>query len=152
MNKIKGELFDYLERVSRANYSFEKVNISYKDNKIIEKKLKSKKKELNNIDSRFDRQMEAYENEVIELEQLEKYKKRLKNEKKNLQIEVEKLKKKLSSKNTDISKIKNKLSDIISIIKDNNISLVERRKALKEIIDYIEYDRKQEKMQVNFIF
>lgn len=152
MDKIKSELFNYLERISGGSLDLKKLNINYKNNSRLETKLQGKKKKLNNIDSRFDRQMEAYENGVIELEQLEKYKKRLKNEKAELQNEVTELKEKLSCKNTDISKIKNKLSDIISIIKDNNISLVERRKALKKIIDYIEYDRKHEKMQVNFIF
>lgn len=62
----------------------ERLNITYKDNTHIQAKVARKKRELSGMDDRFDRQMKAYEGGVINLEQLQKYKEKLTEEKKIL--------------------------------------------------------------------
>lgn len=151
MRDIESELFSYLRDIINSRIPKDKLYISTKQSQSLNLRLSQYQKELKQIDERFERQMIAFENEIITVEQLKIYRDRLTNEKEQLVTDIHKLQEKINQRHIDTKLLSKKIASVIDIIEDQALELEERRSCLKTIVDHIEYSKNQNKLAVYLI-
>lgn len=149
MDEIEAALYDYLEKVMNDEIALENMKIHVEETSNTRKKSVSKKNELKDIGKKFDRQVMAYEDGIINLEQLKKYKKRLQEEKEELKKEISLLQNKLTRQTIDTNALRKRIKEVIDLIRDKKAPLPDRREALKEVIKFVEYSKERDEMAVH---
>ncbi|AZO95237.1 recombinase family protein [Halocella sp. SP3-1] len=153
MKELEKSLFSYFKRLRnrlrKGTFNLNNINISYIDSKPAKERLAAKEKELENMDRRFERQMMAFENGVIDLEHLRQFKDRLQEEKKQLQNEIKKLEKEITAERINTSLLAQKIDRVITTLEDEEKPLGKKQEILKEVLDYVEYSRDKEEMAVH---
>lgn len=152
MEHVENSLFDFLGRVAQKEYDIESINIKRVKNREIIEKYNALKKKYDNFDKQFDRQMEAYQAGIIDLEQLKKYKEKLEKEKHQLEEELKIIEYKIKNDKIDAKAFYNQVKKVLETAKDESRPIEERRNALISIIDEIQISAKQDLMRVVFKF
>jgi len=144
IDKIEDAVVDTLEKIANDNIKINSLKIA-NSGLSKENKVDKLNKQLNNIDEQFDRQMQAFEAGVINLEQLQKYKERLNNEREELQEELERVK---SDKvNIDEDKFKSRISASLEILK-NSDDVQQKRRALMRIVKEVRASDKKNLIEI----
>ncbi|MCI5917741.1 MAG: recombinase family protein [Roseburia sp.] len=118
---------------------YEIINhVDLSDSKTIDIERKLKK-----LDTKEKRAKDAYINEIDSLEEYKENKKRIENERKKLQQELDKLnvKKKYDTSELDQMMFKN-ITDALNVLKDEKAENEEKANAIRSVVEYIVFDRK----------
>lgn len=149
MEFLENQLIEFLQQII-SQERIDNLQIQTKDKSDLQKEYEQLKSKLESFDDRFDRQIEAYQAGVIDLDQLEKHKKNLKQEKKQLQDKLAKLENKLKGENIDKDNFLDSVDNVLSLLKGDDIDIQQKRNGLLQIIDRIEVSKKKELFRVYF--
>lgn len=146
INKIEKEVFKLLEETSELfsrGCSLDQFNIRIDEGN--EKELITK--QISRLDSKLAKAKEAY---LAEVDTLEEYK----SNKKIILAEKDKLIEKLNTihEPKEISRVlQSKCESVILLLRDPNVPITEKNKALKGFVDCIKYNKKRESLDL-FMF
>lgn len=150
MDDVEKELFTFLVKITNGKIDYENLNVkkSYNDSLIEEyQRLKLKYK---SFDSQFDRQMEAFQAGIIDLNQLKRYKNKLENEKKELANQLKILEQKFNDSSSSKERFLNQVKLVVSTLEDDMASIEQKNNALGSIIDEIRISKDKDIMKVIF--
>lgn len=146
IKKIEKEVIELLQETSELfsrGCSLDKFNVRVDEGN--EKELITK--QISKLDNKLAKAKEAY---LAEVDTLEEYK----SNKKMIQIEKDKLIEKLNSihEPKEISGVlQSKCESVIPLLRNSDVSIDEKNKALKGFIDCIKYNKKRESLDL-FMF
>jgi len=149
MKFLEEQLIEFLEYVINQE-QLDSLDIQTKNKSDLQKEYEQLKSKLNSFEDRFDRQIEAYQAGVIDLEQLEKHKQNLKHEKEQLQEKLNNLEEKISGDSIDKSKFLDNVENILKLLKSNNVDIQQKRNGLMQVVNKIEVSKKKELFRVHF--
>ncbi len=148
MNKIEDTVIKSLQSILEGNIDISKLNISKTNKSSIQQKYERLRMKLDNFDNQFERQMKAYEAGVINLEQLQNYKNRLKKEKEELKEELKNIESKLTGNNIDEKSFLSALSNILQTLKNDNVPMQKKKNAINQIIKEIRISSKKNLIEI----
>ncbi|SNY19149.1 site-specific DNA recombinase [Orenia metallireducens] len=140
MADLEKHIIKSLEKISKGITKINNLTVTRDDKDQNQKQIKKLQKKLEEFDKQFDRQMEAFEAGVINIEQLKKYKTRLNNQKDEVKNQIVKLKD--VKKDIDENKFRNKINNVVTLLKDESININKKRLALLSIIKEVRVSRK----------
>lgn len=148
MKEIEEQLLDELRQIKEGKRSFDDLNIVYSNEQ--QNKIKLLEQKLEGFDEQFDRQMEAFQANIIDMDQLKKYKEKLVSDKEKIKKELSQLKNQKKNKTLHKKRLQEKIDDALSYLLDSNKTLQEKKNALKLIIEDIHISKKKDLMLVTF--
>ena len=95
---------------------------------------------------------EAYESGIDTLEEYKSNKLRLQAERRELTESMERLKKQAESpqQRPDQKEVVNRIKNVYDLLIDENTDYSTKANALRSVVKYIEYDRKNDRMDVHY--
>ncbi|MCK8828407.1 recombinase family protein [Natroniella acetigena] len=151
MEDIEDAVIQAIDKVSKGFVPLDDIEIAKTNQTDISSKYEGIKERLEDIDSRFDKQMEAFEAGVINLEQLKKYQVRLEQEKEQLQNQIKELEGKLNDE-IDKDLFIKKVKDVKDTLVSDNVSIQQKKNALHSIVKEIKISKKQELIEILYKF
>ncbi|MFW6016150.1 MAG: hypothetical protein ACOCRK_06900 [bacterium] len=95
--------------------------------------------------------MMAYEDGLITIEELRKFRERLDNEKKELKAKILKKEKDLDNNNIEYEELKRSLENAVEIL-EGDYNIVDKHRIIKTIIKEIRFSLKNKEIQINLIY
>jgi site-specific DNA recombinase len=152
MDDIEQAVFQYLQDILDGRISGQELSVSNPNSPITstERELDSSRKELARLSEKFDRQVVAYENGILDIEQLRQAKSRLENDKSAITRRIQELEKVLATgtKVIPIGDIRTNLTRVLAIAQNTSVPIPERRAALAEVIDVITYSKNHDLLRI----
>lgn len=149
MYEVENSLISFLKGIESGRVNYKEVKIDKSNNPLINRinQLESK---LEGFDEQFDRQMEAFQAGIIDIDQLKKYKEKLIRDKDAIKADLAEAKNKLN--NDDYSKeiFLEKLSKTIEALESEDATLQDKKNHLQMLIRDIEISRDKDLMIVTF--
>ena len=149
MNYIEDDLYNFLVKIDKKIISYDDLDIKIVDDGLEEKRSNMKTK-LEDFDDKFDRQMEAFQDGIITLEQLRKYKDKAKQEKVELEKEIKDLSEKMKTKRNNRNLFYKRIRKTLKLWKDDSVPLQQKKNSLKLIVEDIRVSKEKSKMKVIF--
>ncbi|MCK8826086.1 recombinase family protein [Fuchsiella alkaliacetigena] len=150
MEFLENELIEFLREVSNCHINLDNISINASDKTKLQEEYNRIKNKLDSFDDQFDRQIEAYQAGVINLDQLEKHKSNLEKEKQQLQKELKTIEKKINEDSLNKSKFISEIENTVDVLENDNIDIAIKRNFLIKIIDQIRVSKKKEIFEVTF--
>ena len=107
---------------------------------------------LDRLRMKEQRVREAYESGIDTLEEYKSNKLRLQAERRELTESMERLKKQAESpqQRPDQKEVVNRIKNVYDLLIDENTDYSTKANALRSVVKYIEYDRKNDRMDVHY--
>ncbi|TDX52184.1 recombinase family protein [Orenia marismortui] len=152
MEEVEQGLVSYLKEIIRDKVDISTLQINKSNNNDFVKELNRLEKKYKNFDSRFDKQMQAFEAGVIDLEQLQGYKKRLKEEKEEIEDRIAELEETINNTSTDHEGFKQQINRLIHTLENDDTPLNKKKNILIQAITEVQLSKRQDLMRIIFKF
>ena len=150
MEEVNKELINYLENIANGNIDASQLDITQTGNNELADKLERLQNKYDSFDDKFDRQMEAFQAGIIDIDQLEKYKKQLQQEKEETEKEINQLQEKINDTGVDHNSFQSKVNRVVNVLEDDNVSLNKKKNILLTIISEIRLSKREGLMEIKF--
>ncbi|MFW6025707.1 MAG: zinc ribbon domain-containing protein, partial [Candidatus Woesearchaeota archaeon] len=148
INKI---VIDRLKTVINKVEINDNINIINSNTNEIVNNLKKMKNDLKTFDKKFERQMKVYEEGLITIDELRKFKARLENEQKELQDNILKKEKELNNNNIEYDKLKSTLKNALEVL-ESDYTIADKHRIIKIIIKEIRFSLENKEVQIDLIY
>lgn len=150
MEEVEKTIYNFLINMANSKINYNDLNITRVQNEDIIEEYKKLTLKLNNYNIQFERQIEAFQAGIIDLNQLKKYKTKLEKEKEELQNQLNIIEEKLNTSNDDENEFWTKLKKVIKTLDDDLATVEQKNNALSSIIDEIRISKKRNTMKIIF--
>ncbi|QOR36601.1 recombinase family protein [Clostridium sp. 'deep sea'] len=151
LNALQGLVIDNLIPVLDNANLLDKIKIVSNNKLNNEKEINRVKGLLADFNSKFDRQMQAFESGIIDLQQLKHYKEKLQAEKQGLEAELVLLKKQANnSLQINEQEFITQLTNVAKQLKSEDNSEYSKQRALTSIVDKIKVDKFNKSIEIYY--
>ncbi|PRX21225.1 DNA invertase Pin-like site-specific DNA recombinase [Orenia metallireducens] len=150
MDEVEDELLQFLRKIINMQVDLKTLDIKQVKNDDLTEEYLRLQTIYESFDEQFDKQMEAYQAGIIDLNQLGRYKEKLQDEQKEVKERVEILEEKINNQEVDYQSFIEELKEVIKTIEDESIDLNQKKNALLSIISEIQISKREDIMRVVF--
>ncbi|MGE5484635.1 MAG: recombinase family protein [Ignavibacteriales bacterium] len=151
MSKIEDALFDHLRGLLENRVDSSDILIIPHKNDQLAEQRRFLTRRLEQVKTKFAKQLEAFENGAISLQELKDARERVEAEQRAIEEQVSSLEQQSQECSPNrLVELRQRIRDVLARADDQVLSPAERRRALQTIIDHLEYSRRQDCLKVIF--
>lgn len=150
MRDVEQQLFSFLRGIVAGKVDADRIEVAPADGPTLADQTAELERQLQACGAKFERQVQAYEAGVLNLDELAKAKERVEREKADIQRRLDSIRAQGHRAAIDLRLLRKRLGAAIKIITDEDLSPLERRKALGAVVDHVAYSKRQDRLDVLF--
>lgn len=150
MEEMEGSLFEYIEQFLEGEIDYGDVIVATSDENESGRRITQLERQLKSLPEKFERQMKAYEADIIGIEELKQFRSRLQEEEAKIKDELSVLSDVEGQAQINIEKLKTRLRTAVKTASNTRAPLHERKKALASVLDHVAYSKNRGLLEVVF--